>query len=280
MTTLEKTLKGEDLFDALDPESRQEKDRNFEVHENALLKEICNNYEEWVQSQPFFNQPFFRNLFPEVKEYKSALKLFKDKYSAVEILEFVTHLPFYEKRLPLFDRAGIFISALINNSPDIQFYLNFSCLKEKLDYVGYRNLKEIMIIGDLGNKAGYEMKSGKIFITGNAGDRIGKGMLGGEITIDGRVGESVGYNMMGGKIIVKGNTGDNVGSHMRDWMGGREMRCPEIIIEGNAGENIGIGTKGGKIYLNGNFKSISPDYDRGVIYHKNKLVQRRRHIFL
>ena len=61
------------------------------------------------------------------------------------------------------------------------------------------------IEGDVGECAGWNMKSGKLIIKGDAGDYLGDSMDNGTIEVFGNAGENIGYMGTGGKIIVHGD---------------------------------------------------------------------------
>lgn len=121
------------------------------------------------------------------------------------------------------DIAGPFISALMNESPDNSFSLNFTN-GPVLPFIGLRNRKIIRIFGDVKLCVGKDMQAGEIILEGNAAGLAGMGMKGGRIVIKGDAGEGAGQSMSGGRIIIEGNAGQDLGNLMD---GG------EIIVHGN-----------------------------------------------
>jgi formylmethanofuran dehydrogenase subunit C len=58
-------------------------------------------------------------------------------------------------------------------------------IRTRIHALGYRNIKNITILGDAGGKLGMCMQGGKITVKGNAGYSVGYWMEGGEIHIEG-----------------------------------------------------------------------------------------------
>jgi hypothetical protein len=61
---------------------------------------------------------------------------------------------------------GLFISFLINNCPDERVNLRLGEGGAKIDYLGYRNCRELFIHGDAGDYLGQGMRAGQIKISG------------------------------------------------------------------------------------------------------------------
>jgi len=132
-------------------------------------------------------------------------------------------------------KMGLLLSAMINESPDKDFTivtLNLGILPRSL---GYANVKDINVVGDVGEYLGERMKSGSITVDGNVCNQL----------LGSRYEGYIGSRMEGGIIRVKGNTGNNI-AH---WM------------------------SGGKLYLDGDMGDLLPRYPGALIYHKNKLVR-------
>jgi hypothetical protein len=89
--------------------------------------------------------------------------------------------------------AGLFLSALVNNCPESEFVIHAKHLDERVDLLGYRNTKNITIVGDAGNWVGSKMTSGKITVEGNTGFCAGDCMKNGEIVISGNSRHDRGY---------------------------------------------------------------------------------------
>jgi hypothetical protein len=105
-------------------------------------------------------------------------------------------------------KAGLFLSALINNSKDTVFTIQTYHLHTKIDVIGYRNRKDIVVNGGAGHCVGREMKSGTITVNGNVGECLGDHMSYGKITVNGNAGMWVGDEMDGGELRINGRCSD------------------------------------------------------------------------
>ncbi len=61
---------------------------------------------------------------------------------------------------------GLFLSLLINNCPEERVNLRLGEGGAKIDYLGYRNRRELFIHGDAGDYLGQGMQAGQIKISG------------------------------------------------------------------------------------------------------------------
>jgi hypothetical protein len=152
-------------------------------------------------------------------------------------------------------KAGFFLSALINYSGDENFVVHTKALHTRIDFLGFRNTKNILVNGSVGSKLGCSMKKGLMHINGDAKTWVGDGMKGGHVIIEGSVVSDVGIYMKGGAITVKGNVGSRVGCHMS---GGR------IDVEGSA-QDVGLGMSGGTISVDTHADLIGQDMKGGRI---------------
>ncbi len=175
--------------------------------------------------------------------YSAASSIFRGlTYSARDVESFSVALSRFIRGHPF--KAGVFMSALINNCPGNDFILHTRHYEEQFMILGYKNTKDIMVEGDAGNNAGFLMEGGSVTVDGDAGERAGEMMTGGRLLIRGDCGDDLGRAMRGGRIIVEGNPMGSVGDHM---MSG------EIRLEG------GLGKLSGKMLA-------------GMIYHKGVLI--------
>jgi formylmethanofuran dehydrogenase subunit C len=179
-------------------------------------------------------------------------------------------------------KAGLFLSALINNCPESEFVIHTRHLGVKIFYLGLYNTKDITIKGDVGDYLAYSMSGGRITVEGNAGYGAGNTMENGEIIIDGNSDYFLGDRMKGGKITVKGNAGNEAGSNMGNgeividgdggiYMGVK-MKNGKITVKGNSGSYTGAEMENGEIIVNGDELHLAGNIRGGKIYHKGKLV--------
>lgn len=140
--------------------------------------------------------------------------------TAQEIREFVEFL----KKLPdndtsqscdhLFtDRAGTFLSVLINTSPDLEFELDFNGLRPPDDFA-YENCKDVVVHGNLGDNAGHA-SAGKLEVFGDADGMFGYAQADGEIILHGECYGDAGHHMCGGKMTLHGEA-EELGEEMSD----------------------------------------------------------------
>lgn len=132
-----------------------------------------------------------------------ATRLKNDDYSAKDIEIFSIMLSGYQGRYDVQNKAGYFLSALMNNSKADDFLIHTRHLDAAPGYLGYHNTKEIDVDGDVGFDCGSDMTAGRITVNGNAGRYLGNQMEGGLIIVRGSARDFVGNHMRGGEIHVE-----------------------------------------------------------------------------
>ena len=137
--------------------------------------------------------------------YNAASSLVKDiKYFSKDVTAFSLALAELQDAEEFADRAGFFLSALVNNCSDREFTIITQHLVKPLNNFGFENIKNVTIYGDVGNSIGYNMKRGNITVKGNATDLAGAFMDGGALVVEGDAGDRVGEGMSDGAICLKG----------------------------------------------------------------------------
>jgi glutamate synthase domain-containing protein 3 len=159
-------------------------------------------------------------------------------------------------------RSGIFLSALINNSPEDAFTIRTDHLTKPVHGIGSCNTKEIAVFGNAGHYTGYTMKGGSLTIHGDVGDHIGHGMSGGDIIVHGDAEDYAGEHMTGGTMRM----------HDSGYDTGHLMGGGKIFIEGSTGTQLGEFFSKGEIHVDGEIKGIARDVEGGKIFHKGKLI--------
>jgi hypothetical protein len=191
------------------------------------------------------------------------LRHIKDiQYTAKDVEKFSIALAEFQGGRYFNERAGYFLSALINNGPESDYVVHTRQLSENIDLLGLKNTKNITLNGNAGQFVGMFMVSGKLIIKGSALWMTGSSLKGGEILIQGNGGFYLGNQMDDGKIIVEGSTEKDVGEHMK---GGR------IFVHGNGGISLGSYMAGGEIHVGGDIGWIG-SIKHGKIFHKGKLI--------
>jgi hypothetical protein len=127
------------------------------------------------------------------------------RYSAKDIETFSLAIAEFQDEVKFSDKAGLFLSALINNCRDEKFVIHTTHLVQPINSFGYQNRKNITVDGNIGTSVGYDMEVGVITVNGNAGFGVGCGMRGGRIIVQGDCGYNVGINMSGGEIHIEGS---------------------------------------------------------------------------
>jgi hypothetical protein len=136
--------------------------------------------------------------------YARALKQITGiSYSSANVEKFSVALAEFQNEDHFRLAAGLFLSALINNCKDNDFVINTGHFSEGIDALGYKNTKNLTVVGDVGNFLGDSMQCGTITVEGNAGGVVGAWMTGGEIHIDGSY-RYLSENIISGKIYHKG----------------------------------------------------------------------------
>ena len=166
------------------------------------------------------------------------------KATPKDIFDFSVYLKNFERR-KRFEDSGTFISELIRNCPEQHFELMTELLRIQINLIGYRNKKNITVIGDVGEFCCSEMEEGCVVSRGSAGD-------------------SCGINMLGGVLAVRGNVGSDIAEYMN---GGN------IVVDGDAAEGVGKRMYSGRVFINGNFGSISEGFEGGQIVHRGVLIR-------
>ncbi len=182
------------------------------------------------------------------------------EYSAQDVEVFSVMLSKFQEEKRFSERAGLFLSALVNNCQEEKFIIRSAHLSMPIDNLGHHNTKRIIVEGDVGDFLGDEMGCGRIIVNGNAGFGVGAGMKGGVLLVNGNA-DQVGMGLEGGSIIVEGDVCD----------AGSLMDGGIITVWGNATHLVGSQMTGGEIHLFGTFV-LADDIRRGKIFHKDELI--------
>ena len=186
------------------------------------------------------------------------------KYSAKDVEKFSLALANFEQEPDFETKAGYFLSALINNGLDSDYVVHTDHLSLKINYLGFKNQKNIIVKGNVRDNLGRQMTKGSIIINGDAENDVGHRMTGGVIIIKGNTGNWTGIYMVGGEITLNGNASAFVGDSMRNGV---------IYVLGNVGCAVGNKMMGGEIHLDGTYDSIYRNPYEGKIFHKGKLIR-------
>jgi formylmethanofuran dehydrogenase subunit C len=228
------------------------------------------------------------------EEYERVVRAFGDtRFSAEQIGRLSIMLKPLQIGEDFTDKAGFFLSAAINLSPDTDFVIHTSHFEEAPNFLGFMNKKRIRIVGDAGAWSGSHMDDGIITITGNA-HLPADSLQGGRMVIEGDAISALGEEMAGGNVLVKGcfrgalwPDGEELGRKLSGGvikiLGdvcvesiGSEMTGGRIIITGDLDSDRGVSEigncmTGGEIHLEG---EIGQHYEikGGRIYHRGRLL--------
>lgn len=198
MINLEKTLRGEDLFDKLQKEEPKDS-KIIKIEFSKGLEYIVEKYKEIVK----YDKKFGEHL--TLKElYKRISTHLGDRLvTAQDIADFSIIMSKYFKDDKFFNDVltGLSLSALINLSPEQFFTIYTIHFNRRISYLGYANEKNVIIIGDV-DLLGEGMKKNVIKVSGSAWD-VGAGMYEGAIYIEGEI-VKIANNIIGGKVYHKG----------------------------------------------------------------------------
>ena len=101
-------------------------------------------------------------------------------HSASDVEKFSIALAEFQDENCFSDKAGYFLSALVNCCKDMEFIIPTAHLAKPINYLGYANKKIIAVKGDVGHQLGANMCMGEIHVEGKIGSIAGT-ILGGKI---------------------------------------------------------------------------------------------------
>jgi formylmethanofuran dehydrogenase subunit C len=143
-----------------------------------------------------------------VKAYSAAVKSIQElKYDQDDIEEFCDELDSSNKiSYMISGPAGIYLSALINQSQEDRIVLRLKDYQKTFHFIGYRlpDTKTLLLQGNVGDFTGANLNGGRLVVEGAAGNWCGAGMIKGEILVTESTGRNTGEWMRGGEIHVDG----------------------------------------------------------------------------
>ena len=183
----------QDLFKGLISEDSQSEDKQI-VIKGSTLKNIINNFDYLIDEFDHMDYEHSEDLAYKIKI--GAEFLAPRFCSSSDIHAFSKILGNYpEKKIKFKNSAsyfvnlmqltsGIYLSSLINKSPEEIFHIDTTRSNILPDSLGYKNYKKIIVNGNLGNFLGHKMKDGEITVNGKVGFEFGNQMQGGALYID------------------------------------------------------------------------------------------------
>jgi formylmethanofuran dehydrogenase subunit C len=270
--------------------------RESDVTEDHSLDKLIRIWKRFTNGERYAQENY-----PEAYELAG-----KISYSSEDITRFCITMAQFQGESNFFEnKAGTFLSALINNGNEGKYMIPTEHFDMEIHWLGLANSKDVTVVGDVGIYSGVFMRSGNIEIRGNVGRGVGSGMKsgniivkgdaecyvgsgwhsgsmrGGLIIVEGNAGADAGRSITGGEIRINGDVGDSPGKLMRDGLitidgnagrtAGSQMKGGKLLIRGNAGKLLGNLMEGGEIHLEGGYESLG-EVKGGRIYHKGKLI--------
>lgn len=188
--------------------------RDVQVTENEVVTQLKRLFRQTkYEGDPFYDEAFHKQVARLVKglDYSAKdvelfslalIELQKDFKDIFMVTHFGLPWGFGSST-----KVGLFLSALINEGKDRDYIIHTENLSFAIFDLGFKNTKNITVVGPVGNRLGILMKSGTIVVTGHVADQIGVHMDGGTIRVKGNTGDDIGEDMQDGKIYLSGNYG-------------------------------------------------------------------------
>ena len=217
-----------DVIAGLSPEEEQQPEKRIEVAMTPELERILRGFEQVLTSHE--NLSFDEML----------ARLTPKQMPAAIITEASVALGVYSTHEHFKYRAGVFLTALVNNSPDEEHTLFTRGYSQPPVSIANKLRKKLTVHGTTGRYAG-DYNQGELILAGNTGPWLGFGNA--------------------GKIILTGDAGKFAG----------QLNKGHITINGNAGDDFGD-VNMGTIFLNGTYRSFASQLGKGDIYRNGVLI--------
>lgn len=187
--------KGKGPFSRYGPEEERAV-RIPEVKKDATLRQLKAAWRK-------FEQAYLHRI--RGVEYENAIDAIRGlKYTAMDVEKFSLAMIEFQGENLFFWKAGIFLSALVNEGQDSDYVIHTKHLDYPPVSLGFANTKNIIVEGNVGHGFGCLMEKGRVIVNGNAYDSLGQTMYGGSITVNGNVSYNIGITSRGGEIHING----------------------------------------------------------------------------
>ena len=206
--TLINKVAAEDLFQGLNPEDEQAKDRRAEFIGGGLAK-IVEGFETLLEKISLDRHEL-------EYEYYLALEVSPRDCSAIDIEKFSQILPMFEGRSVRTgdlaeDYFGYYLSAVTSFAKDNRIVIHTAHLKKAPEAIGIGNDgKSIIVRGSVGAQIGNDMRAGIIIVNGDIEGDACNDMHGGCVLVRGNVNafkhydDGIGHLAKGGTLRVMG----------------------------------------------------------------------------
>jgi glutamate synthase domain-containing protein 3 len=179
------------------------------------------------------------------------------EYTAQDVQRFSIVLPDHQDENNFLYKVSGCLSVLVNSGPQTRYVINTDHLGLTPEYLGWRNNKDLTVLGQAGHHFGRGMEAGDVLVQGCAGGSLGAGMGAGTIMVEGDAADAAGIHLKGGLIHVKGDVTRYAAMYMK---GGK------LAIDGDAGPDLGCFMEGGIVHVKGDVGSISRDMKGGEVH--------------
>jgi formylmethanofuran dehydrogenase subunit C len=194
-----------------------------------------------------------------------ALRAYKDNcalakrldYTAEDVERFSIILAEHQDVDAFWYRMSGCLSTLIDSGADPEYTIHVGKLLSAPSFLGWRNRKDLLVIGDVGYSFVSGMTDGSVRAEGLVKDDLAKGMTGGVVEIFGDAGGGAGIHLGGGEVSIRGSVTKYAAMYMT---GGT------LTIGGDAGSRLGFAMQGGVVRVKGNAESISDDMAGGEVH--------------
>jgi len=139
----------------------------------VLFVNLCENvpYKHFPNNDEMHCVPNYNYFLSSTKKLRA---------SSQDVSNFVSELSNYQTMRGFSSYAGWFLTAVINNSKDLNFSLDLYNNTKPIDFIGIRNQKKnITITGNTGRLTAFEQISGTIIVYGTVGSNSGDYQKGG-----------------------------------------------------------------------------------------------------
>ncbi|MDD5172128.1 MAG: hypothetical protein PHF60_03775 [Candidatus ainarchaeum sp.] len=187
-----------DRFSRYQPETEQPV-RAIDAKEDKALTQLKDAWRRFKVYRDTIDHDMVTRL------YRRATKSIKDcKYTAADVEKFSLALGEFKDEKAFGDKAGVFLSALVNKGRAKNYTIRTAHLDD-VNWLCYANRKNVTIIGNIHECFANEMRSGRVVVCGDAFD-VGS-LKGGTIVIRGDV-DAISGPLSGGNITIWGHVNE------------------------------------------------------------------------
>jgi hypothetical protein len=140
-------------------------------------------------------------------DFFKASKFDAKQITPLDIETLCLRFPNFEDHKYFHERAGVYLSWLVNHSNGAKFTLNLHGINDQMQHVCWGNKKIVTVFGNVDSFFCANMVSGKVVLHGNCTDSAAIWLSRGSVTIIGNASDHAGYHMRSGKLTIEGDAG-------------------------------------------------------------------------